>query len=96
MLDAEAPNWGRYFARQADVDLHRQTLALALAATAQRVPVPDRTAWLERQVITITPRTRSRLAWADGGQVLQARPWVAEWPGDDIHRANIRVAVPVR
>ena len=45
-----------------------------------RSPIAQRAAWLDQQ--PLTPRLRSRLARADGGTVLTARTWVAEWPGD--------------
>ena len=63
-----------YHAKLADVDLQRQSLALALAAPA--VPPAERTAWLAQQ--NLPAHTRARLRWQAGGTVLTARPWAAE------------------
>ena len=91
VVDIGAPALVLYYLRQADVELHRQTLALALAALAQKVPAAERSAWLDRQ--GLPERVRKRLAWADNGTVLSARPWAAELPGNDPRRADIRIAV---
>lgn len=63
-----------HHAKLADVDLQRQSLALALAATT--VPSAERRAWLARQ--DLPAHTRARLAWQADGKVLTARPWAAE------------------
>ena len=92
LIAAAEPSLDSYAARQADVDLHRQALALALAATSQRVPLAGRDAWLARQ--TLDARTRSRIGWQDQGATLVARPWVAELGADASRSPPIRLAVP--
>jgi len=84
LVDVARPAWATYYARQADMELQRQAVALFLAAQVQQVPAADRNAWLDRQ--GLTARVRSRLNWEEGGQVLQARPWQAELPGTDPRR----------
>lgn len=90
VLDIGLPATAPYHAKQADVELHRQTLALALATLAQQVPAAERSAWLDRQ--GLPPRTRQRLSWSEAGAVLVARPWLADLPGNDPRRADIRIA----
>lgn len=92
LIAAAEPSLDSYAARQSDVDLHRQALALALAATSQRVPLAGRDAWLAQQ--TLDARTRSRIGWQDQGATLVARPWVAELGADASRSAPIRLAVP--
>jgi hypothetical protein len=78
--------------RLADLELHRQVLALALAAQAQRVALPSRAAWLAQQ--PLPARLKGRIGWSDGGTVLQGQPWSAERGGDPVHAAPVRVPVP--
>lgn len=78
--------------RLADLELHRQVLALALAAQAQRVTLPSRAAWLAQQ--PLPARLKGRIGWSDGGTVLQGQPWSAERGGDPVHAAPVRVPVP--
>ncbi len=92
-LLAESPLWifGSHIARQADVETHRQLLALALAAQAQKLPLAQRAAWLDQQ--GLAPRVRARLSWSNSGTELIAKPWMAEFPGTDPRRADRRLAV---
>jgi hypothetical protein len=87
------PSWASYYARQADMELQRQAVSLALAALAQRVPAAERKTWLDRQ--GLPTRVRARLSWEEGGAVLQVRPWQAELPGTDPRRNPWRVRVTV-
>lgn len=90
LVAVSAPEMGTYLARIADVDLHRQALALTLAAAP--VPVAERAAWLARQ--GLPARQRARLGWADGGLRLVVQPWLAELPGNDARRNPFALAVP--
>jgi hypothetical protein len=79
-----------YIARQADVELHRQALLLALAA--QAVPAAERARWLEGQS-RVPPLLRPRITWADNGRTLVARPWSADVAAGPLHAAPIRIAL---
>lgn len=79
-----------YIARQADVELHRQALLLALAA--QGVPAAERARWLDAQS-QVPSLLRPRITWADNGRTLVARPWSADVAAGPLHAAPIRIAL---
>ena len=93
LADVAKPGWAAYYARQADMDLQRQTVALLLAVQAQRVPPTERNAWLDRQ--GLAPQVRSRLNFEDDGTSLQSKPWQAELPGTDPRRNPWRMRAAV-
>jgi hypothetical protein len=93
LVDAARPGWATYYARQADMELQRQAVALLLAAQAQQVPLAERNAWLDRQ--GLAPHVRARLNFEDGGATLQTRPWQAELPGNDPRRNPWRLRAAV-
>ena len=78
-----------YLARQADVDLHRQAVALALNVAG--LPASQREAAAQAQALS--PELRSRLRWADGGRTLLAATFAGQFPGFAQHDA-IRIAIP--
>ena len=82
--------YDEYFARQADADLRRVALLTAVSAQAQRVPLAERAAWLQRQ--DLAARQRTRLQWIDGGAQLQVRPWLAELNPGTPRAADYRLA----
>jgi hypothetical protein len=74
MLIAVAqPAFDGYLPRQANLELNRQTLALALAAQTQQVPPKARVEWLKSQALP--PEIQSRIALSDDGSALIARRW---------------------
>ena len=77
----------------ADLPLHTEAAALALAAAAQQVPAPERAAWAQRQ--PLSPALRERLRWDASGQSFTVRTWYEEGgtaPTDS--RTAIRFAWP--
>jgi hypothetical protein len=76
LLSLADANYAGYFARQADVDLQRQTLGLATAMTAQQVPIAARADWLRRQ--TLSPPLQARIMLTADGTALDARPWASD------------------
>lgn len=93
LVDVARPGWATYYARQADMDLQRQAVALLLAVQAQQVPLAERNAWLDRQ--GLAPQVRARLNFEDGGASLQSKPWQAELPGTDPRRNPWRLRAAV-
>ncbi len=91
LLSLADASFAGYFARQADVDLQRQTLALAAAMTAQQVPAAARADWLRRQPLARPLQTRITLA--AGGAALDARPWASDAEPEAPARP-IRVPLP--
>jgi hypothetical protein len=67
------PAYADYLARQADLDLHRETAALVVHAAAASVPPAQRRAWLAQQ--PPSPLAHGRIAFSDDGLVLSARTW---------------------
>ena len=78
-----------YLARQADVDLHRQAVALALNVAG--LPADQREAAAQAQALS--PELRSRLRWADGGHTLLAATFAEQFPGFP-QRDAICIAIP--
>lgn len=78
-----------YRARQADVDLHRQAVALALNVAG--LPASQREA--AAQALALSPELRSRSRWADGGRSLLATTFAEQFPGFP-QRDAIRIAIP--
>lgn len=83
-----------YFARQLDFELHRQALALALRAMAQKVTPADRAAWLDRQ--GLPARQRSRIQLTEQAAVLEVRPWAAEFVERGPAKEALRVRIAAR
>lgn len=83
--------YGGYLARQLDVELHRETVALMLRGQAAAVPRAQRPAWIAAQ--PLAPLTRDRIAWNEAAGTLSARPWSLGIPaGYDDKRARIEIA----
>ncbi len=78
-----------YRARQADVDLHRQAVALALNVSG--LPASQREA--AAQALALSPELRSRLRWADAGRSLLATTFTEQFSGFP-QRDAIRIAIP--
>lgn len=78
-----------YLARQADVDLHRQAVALALNVAG--LPASQREAAAQAQ--SLSPELRSRVRWADGGHTLLAATFAEQFSGFP-QRDAIRIAIP--
>jgi hypothetical protein len=73
LLDIATPSYGQYVRRAADLPLHTEAAALALAAAAQQVPAAERTAWAQRQPMSAA--LRERLRWDPSGQGFSVRTW---------------------
>jgi hypothetical protein len=73
LVNVARPAYAGYLARQADLELHRETAAVAVNAASAGVPPAERRAWLERQ--PLSPWAHDRVAWSDDGLVLSARTW---------------------
>lgn len=87
------PAYKHYFRRAADLSLHSEAAALALAATAQRVPAAERAAWTQRQPMSAT--LRERLRWDESGQGFTVRTWLEDGSRSPIEpRHAIRFAWP--
>jgi hypothetical protein len=76
LLSLADANYAGYFARQADVELQRQTLALAIAMVAQQIPAAARADWLRHQ--PLPPPLQARITLAADGTALDARPWASD------------------
>ena len=76
IVEVSMPSFGDYFALQADLELRRQALVLALSAQALKMPTAERAAWLDRQ--DLPPRLRTRLSWSADAGSMNVRPWLAE------------------
>lgn len=76
LLDVALPAYASYFRQAADLPLHSEAAALALAAAAQRVPPSERAAWAQRQPLSDT--LRERLQWDESGQGFTVRTWTEE------------------
>lgn len=89
------PAYVGYLTRHADLELHRETAALALAAQASGTAPAERSAWLVRQPHSAL--ARGRIEWDAGGLALTARTWQQEYAGAagfNPERDAIRVALP--
>ncbi len=73
LIDIGRPAYTVYFARHADIELHREVAALAVNATAHRVPAAERRAWTAAQPLSTA--ARERISWSDDGLSLSARTW---------------------
>jgi hypothetical protein len=70
------PAYLPYFARQADLELHRELAQLAVAAQGAGIAPAQRAAWSKTQ--TLSDHTRARMTWSADGIVLSATTWEAE------------------
>lgn len=87
------PTYKHYFRRAADLPLHSEAAALAMAAAAQRVPAAERAAWSQRQPMSAT--LRGRLRWDESGQGFTVRTWLEDGSSQPIEpRQAIRFAWP--
>jgi hypothetical protein len=76
VLAVAEPAFLSHFARQADLELHRELAQLALTAQAQGIAPAQRAPWSKTQALSVD--TRARAAWSADGQVLSAPTWEAE------------------
>jgi hypothetical protein len=91
VLGVGRPMYIEYLERQADVDLHREATAMAIAAQAARIAPSERARWAETQ--PLTPAARERLRWSDDGRSLQARTWYRA--GNEADPKSARFAIRI-
>lgn len=87
LMRIRASAYADYVSRQIDLELHRHSVALALAMARDRVPADQRGVWLAAQPIDDLVRPRMTIV----GDPLQARDWSAEHGGDRRQQDRIRV-----
>lgn len=93
LQDVAMPAHKDYLRRAADLPLHSEAAALALAAAAERVPAAERAAWSQRQPMSAT--LRERLRWDESGQGFTVRTWLEEGQTQPIEpRQAIRFTWP--
>jgi hypothetical protein len=93
LLDLSAPSYGRYLRQAADLPLHTEAAALALAVAAERVPAAERAAWAQGQPLSAT--LRERLQWDASGQGFTVRTFAEEGQTTPLEpRRAIRFAWP--
>jgi len=93
LIDVAAPSYENYLRQAADLPLHTEAAALALAASAQRIPAAERAAWAQRQPMSAP--LRERLHWDASGQGFTVRTWYEEGRTAPIEpRKAIRFAWP--
>ena len=93
LFDLAAPAYASYFRQAADLLLHTEAAALALAAAAQRVPAAERAAWAQRQPLSAD--LRERLQWDASGQGFTVRTWYQDGQNTPVEpRKAIRFAWP--
>lgn len=81
LIEAVADSdYGVYFARHADHELHREATALVLALQRQRTGAAQR-ADAARKWPGISDTLKERLAWSDDGRTLSVRSWASQIPG---------------
>ena len=76
LLDVAVPSYQHDLRQAADLPLYTEAAALALAASAQRVPAAERAAWAQRQPLSAP--LRERLLWDASGQSFTVRTWYEE------------------
>jgi hypothetical protein len=95
VLAVAEPAFLPYFARQADLELHRELAQLAIAAQAQGIAPAQRAEWSKTQ--TLSADNRARLTWSADGQVLSANTWegeVSSGAAQNPERQTIRIEWP--
>ena len=93
LFDVAMPAYSSYLRQAADLPLHSEAAALALAAAAQRVPAAERAAWAQRQPLSAD--LRERLQWDASGQGFTVRTWYQDGQNTPIEpRKAIRFAWP--
>ena len=94
MLAVSESTYVRYLTRHADLELHREAAALALAAQTAGIAPAERGAWLVRQPQSAL--ARGRIEWDASGLALTTRPWQQEYAGAAFNpgRDAIRIAWP--
>ena len=93
LIDVAMPAYKQYLRQTADLPLHTEAAALALAAAAQRVPAAERAAWAQRQPLSAD--LRERLQWDAFGQGFTVRTWYQNGQIPPIEpRKTIRFAWP--
>lgn len=80
LLEAADADYGAYFARHADHELHREATRLVLALQRQRVP-PAQRALAARKLPGVSETLKERMTWSADGRVLTVRAWQSETPG---------------
>ena len=80
-----------YLSRHADLGLHQEEAALALATQAAQVPAADRATWLAGQ--RLSDEARARLSFSADGLTLTARTWAEDRAAPDkvAERGAIRI-----
>lgn len=89
------PAYLPYFARQADLELHRELAQLAATAQIAGIAPAQRAAWSKTQ--SLSDLTRARMTWSADGMVLSAATWEAEvdqGAAQNGARQPIRIAWP--
>lgn len=94
LVNVGRPGYATYLARHADLELHRETVALVINAVSASVPPAERRAWSARQPFSLL--ARERILWSDDGMLLNARTWQeTSVPGiQPAPRDAIRIAWP--
>jgi len=80
ILEAAEADYGAYFARHADHELHREATGLVLALQRQRVP-PAQRAQAARRLPGVSDALKERMTWSPDGRTLTVRAWQSETPG---------------
>lgn len=73
LLGVAHPAFVEYPAKQADLQLDHRVAQLALGLATQKLPPPERAAWLARQ--DLTPSQRERITLSEDGLSLRVLPW---------------------
>jgi hypothetical protein len=94
ILEVSRSAYDDYFARQADLDLHREAIGLAVAAQLAQVPSTERASWTKLQALSAS--ARDRLSWNAAGTILDGQTWsMAHTAYEHQHRRfSIRVVWP--
>ncbi len=70
-----APAYLGYLEREADLNLHQQAAALAIAAQLAGVPATERKGWAAQQ--SLAPNVRERIVWSGDGQLMTVNLWIS-------------------
>jgi hypothetical protein len=90
--------FGTYFAREADLELQRHAVQLALQWAATPAPAAARAGWIARQT-AVPEGQRARLELVldtAGGGFIEARPWDSLYTADPRRLRKIRVPLAPR
>ena len=92
LLTISRPAYDSYLPRHADLELHHEAAALAVAAQAAQVPAASRAAWLANQ--RLSDDARARLSFSADGLTLAARTWAEDRAAGE--KINQRDAIRIR